>query len=126
MLAAVHSQHVGRPEDHLHLERFKPVTGLFSEPQGAGFEVVLARSGLTIAVPPGQTTLECVRAAGVDANSSCEEGVCGECETDVLEGTPDHRDSVLSDAERRAGTVMMICCSRAVGQGLGVLDLAVI
>jgi ferredoxin-NADP reductase len=122
LLDAVHRLHDGRPSSRLHVERFKPVP---VGPQSAvelPFEVELARSGLTVLVPPGQTILECVRAAGVEADSSCEEGVCGECETRVLDGVPDHRDSVLSDDEQTAGKVMMICCSRARTERL-VLDL---
>jgi len=53
---------------------------------------------------------------------SCTEGTCGTCETDVLDGTPDHRDSVLTDEEREAGETMMICVSRCHGKKL-VLDL---
>jgi ferredoxin len=54
--------------------------------------------------------------------SSCAEGTCGTCETAVLEGEPDHRDSVLDEVEREAGGCMMICVSRACSPRL-VLDL---
>jgi ferredoxin len=63
-----------------------------------------------------------VRGAGVEVLFSCTEGTCGTCETDVLEGTPDHRDSVLTDEEREAGETMLICVSRCLGKRL-VLDL---
>jgi ferredoxin len=66
--------------------------------------------------------LDAVRAAGVEVLYSCTEGTCGTCETDVVEGTPDHRDSVLTDEERAAGETMMICVSRCRGKRL-VLDL---
>ena len=86
------------------------------------FEVVLARSGLTVIAPPGRSILSVVRQAGVAVLWACEEGVCGTCETPVLEGRPDHRDFVLTDEERQAGDRMMICVSRSRTHRL-VLDL---
>ncbi|MGW3666739.1 PDR/VanB family oxidoreductase [Streptomyces sp. NPDC005141] len=108
------------PAGLLHMERFRP------KPQETGgeaeFEVVLDRSGHTLTVAPGVSVLDTVRAAGVEVLFSCTEGTCGTCETDVLEGTPDHRDSVLTDEEREAGGTMLICVSRCRGKRL-VLDL---
>ncbi|MBC2900422.1 PDR/VanB family oxidoreductase [Streptomyces cupreus] len=108
------------PKGVLHVERFQP------KEQQAGqdteFEVVLARSGRTLTVPPGVSVLDSVRSAGVEVLYSCTEGTCGTCETDVVEGAPDHRDSVLTDAEREAGETMLICVSRCRGKRL-VLDL---
>ena len=104
-----------------HVERFQPKT----EPNpGADrpFEVVLSGSGRTFHVPSDASILDVVRAGGISVLYSCTEGTCGTCETDVLEGVPDHRDSVLSSAERAAGDTMMICVSRAKSDRL-VLDL---
>jgi ferredoxin-NADP reductase len=108
------------PAGALHVERFQPV----EQPAGTDveFEVELAGSGRTVTVAPGVSVLDAVRAAGVEVLFSCAEGTCGTCETDVLEGTPEHRDSVLTDAEREAGETMMICVSRCRGGKL-VLDL---
>ncbi|MFA4926957.1 MAG: PDR/VanB family oxidoreductase [Patulibacter sp.] len=86
------------------------------------FEVELVQTGVTLTVEPGVSILDAVLDAGVDVDSSCEEGTCGTCETDVLEGVPDHRDVVLTDAEQAAGAVMMICVSRCRSKKL-VLDL---
>ena len=86
------------------------------------FEVVLARSELTLTVPPDRSILDVVEEAGIGVLSSCAEGTCGTCETAVLEGEPDHRDSVLDEDERRAGACMMICVSRSCSSRL-VLDL---
>ncbi len=86
------------------------------------FEVVLARSGRSVVVPEDVSVLDALRAAGVDVLYSCAEGICGTCETDVVEGVPDHRDSVLTEAERAAGETMLICVSRCRGERL-VLDL---
>ncbi|MER6957512.1 PDR/VanB family oxidoreductase [Streptomyces sp. NPDC000618] len=108
------------PAGALHVERFQ------AKEQPAGqdgeFEVELAQSGRTLTVTPGVSVLDTVRAAGVEVLYSCAEGTCGTCETDVLEGEPEHRDSVLSPEEREAGETMMICVSRCRGKRL-VLDL---
>jgi ferredoxin len=66
--------------------------------------------------------LDAIRAAGTDVLSSCREGTCGTCETAVLDGIPEHRDSILSDAERACSDAMFVCVSRACSDRL-VLDL---
>lgn len=109
------------PAGILRLERFRPKEAGAGSPD-TEFEAVLARSGRTVAVPPGVSVLDAVRAAGVEVLFSCTEGTCGTCETDVVEGEPDHRDSVLTDEERAAGETMLICVSRCRGRRL-VLDL---
>jgi ferredoxin-NADP reductase len=108
------------PAGLLRFERFQ----VMPRPTGGDteFEVVLAQSGHTLTVPAGVSVLDTVRAAGVEVLYSCTEGTCGTCETDVLEGTPDHQDSVLTDEERAGGETMMICVSRCRGRRL-VLDL---
>jgi ferredoxin-NADP reductase len=121
LLAAVEQRCAGWPSGSLHVERFsaKPLT----EPaRSEAFELVLARSEVTVAVPPDRSILDVVEEAGIGVLSSCAEGTCGTCETAVLEGLPDHRDSVLSDEERRADDCMMICVSRSCTARL-VLDL---
>ena len=77
------------------------------------FEVELADSGLVLPVRADQTLLAALRAANIDVRSDCEEGLCGSCEVAVLAGRIDHRDLVLTPAERAEGTRMMACCSRA-------------
>jgi len=86
------------------------------------FEVVLARSCRTLRITAGQSILEAVQAAGVDAPHSCVSGICGACETRVLAGLPDHQDDILTAEERRRNDLMMICCSRSYTARL-VLDL---
>jgi len=88
----------------------------------APFEVSLARSGLTLTVPPGRSILELAEERGVLAPSSCREGACGTCETEVVSGEVDHRDAVLTPEERAEGESMMICVSRCAGARL-VLEL---
>jgi ferredoxin-NADP reductase len=86
------------------------------------FELVLRQSGLTLTVPGGRSILQTVEEAGVQVLYSCTEGTCGTCETDIVEGEADHRDSVLTDEEQAANETMMICVSRCRGARL-VLDL---
>ncbi|MGW2824511.1 PDR/VanB family oxidoreductase [Streptomyces sp. NPDC001443] len=112
------------PAGVLHVERFRPRQPPAGQEDASGgeFEVELALSGRTLTVAPGVSVLEAVRAAGVEVLYSCTEGTCGTCETDVREGTPEHRDSVLTDQERAEGATMMICVSRCRGKRL-VLEL---
>jgi ferredoxin-NADP reductase len=123
LLRAVQEQCAGWPPGTLGVERFAPVpTAAAGTAAATSFELELARSGLTLTVPPDRSVLETVEEAGVDVDFSCREGTCGTCETDVLEGRPDHRDSLLTEDERAAGDTMLICVSRSCGPRL-VLDL---
>ncbi|WP_230074438.1 PDR/VanB family oxidoreductase [Rhodococcoides fascians] len=100
-------------DDHrltLHTERFAPAVR--TGDVDTAFEVVLARSGKTAHVEKGRSILEVVNEHGAAVLSSCREGTCGTCETAVVSGRPDHRDSVLTADERNAGESMMICVSR--------------
>ncbi len=119
LLDAVHQHCAGWPAGTLHTERFTPQPGTAP---GEAFEVELAQSGLTLAVPPDRSILQTIQDAGLAVLFSCTEGTCGTCETAVLDGIPEHRDSVLSDEERAAADTMMICVSRSATAKL-VLDL---
>jgi ferredoxin-NADP reductase len=112
---------LGLPAGTLHVERFTPREGAL-ENAGGAFEVELAGSGQVVPVAGGQSVLSALRAAGVEVLSSCEEGTCGTCETGVLSGVPDHRDTVLTAAEQAACDLMMVCVSRSRSPRL-VLDL---
>ena len=105
----------------LHLERFaaRAATG---DSEDADFEVLLQRSGKTVHVPAGRSIFEVVREAGVSVLGSCLEGICGTCETEVVDGEIDHRDSVLDEEERASNETMMICVSRCKSGRL-TLDL---
>jgi vanillate O-demethylase ferredoxin subunit len=78
-----------------------------------GFEVCLHRSGRTVTVPPGETILDILLDHGVNVSFSCSDGICGTCETRVIDGIPDHRDSFLSDEEKADNSKIMVCCSRS-------------
>jgi vanillate O-demethylase ferredoxin subunit len=119
MLDAFEAASASRDRDRVHTEYF--TTREVPATEG-GFTVVLARSGTSVQVPHGSTIIDALFKAGIDVPHSCLEGVCGTCETRVISGEPDHRDLVLTDAERAAGKTMMICCSGSKGDTL-VLDL---
>ena len=101
------------PADALRVEHFESTLGTLDPAREHAFEVELKDSGIVVTVPPDQTLLTALRAANVDIQSDCEEGLCGSCEVRVLAGRVDHRDVVLTRAERAADTKMMTCCSRA-------------
>ncbi|MDP2094835.1 MAG: PDR/VanB family oxidoreductase [Hydrogenophaga sp.] len=108
------------PESHVHREYF----GASVQPIAAdeGFEVVAARTGTLVMVPPGKTVLQALAEAGIEVPFSCEQGVCGTCLTRVVDGTPEHRDMYLTPDEQAANDRFMPCCSRSVSRRL-VLDL---
>ncbi|WP_084360887.1 PDR/VanB family oxidoreductase [Hydrogenophaga palleronii] len=110
----------GRPGIRYVQESFEAPD--LSDGSETAFDVTLARSGRTIRVAADRSILEALREAGVGVPSSCEQGICGACETPVLAGTPLHRDAILSPGEQAAARSMMICCSRASTPAL-TLDL---
>jgi ferredoxin-NADP reductase len=120
--AAVAAGTLIRPDVPVRLERFAASPEAGHRSGDAGFEVELTRSNLTITVPAGVSILDAVRAQIPGVMSSCEQGICSSCETAVLAGVPDHRDSVLTAKEHAANDYMMICVSRALTPRL-VLDL---
>lgn len=120
LLDAVEAYAAARPGSVAHIERFSSTTPAVQEGDHA-FVVEIA-DGTEIEVPADRTILQALNDAGIRALSSCQEGVCGTCETAVLAGVPDHRDHVLSEDERSAADVMMPCVSRCIGDRL-VLDL---
>ncbi|NIZ89717.1 oxidoreductase [Kineosporiaceae bacterium B12] len=121
MVADAERAAAGRPPGSVRTERFSAAAQaapVRSDP----FEVVLARSGTSVVVDASTTVLQALEGAGARVLSSCGQGLCGTCETAVLEGVPDHRDSVLDDAERAAGDCLLVCVSRACSGRL-VLDV---
>jgi ferredoxin-NADP reductase len=105
----------------LRTERFT-ATEVAAPVRDAPFTVELTRTGTTVTVTPQISVLAAARDAGATTLSSCEKGTCGTCETTVLGGVPDHRDSILADHERAAGDCMFPCVSRSCTDRL-VLDL---
>jgi ferredoxin-NADP reductase len=119
LLRAVEDRMAAWPADSLHLERFAAPEHPARDPADEhAVEVVLAESGVTVTVGPESSILQALLDAGVDVDHDCTEGICGTCETKVIDGEVDHRDYVLTQRERQAGDCMMVCVSRACGKRL--------
>jgi len=101
---------------HVHVEEFLHTTG------GTPFEVTLAKSQRLIHVAHNQTMLEAIEEAGLEPPYMCRGGVCGACETAVLEGQIEHRDHYLNESEKAGMKTMLICVSRAACKHV-VVDL---
>lgn len=108
----------GWPSERVHFEYFNAEV----DTSGGAFEVEAAASGVTVWVEEGVSIAQALKAAGIEVDVSCEEGVCGTCICDVLEGIPDHRDHFLNDEEKTDNDQMAVCCSRAKSGRL-VLEL---
>ncbi|QTJ70542.1 oxidoreductase (plasmid) [Rhodococcus sp. ZPP] len=109
------------PTGSLHVERF-----VAQDVDSAGdveFEVEFAASGVTAMIPADRSILDVANDLGLPTLSSCEEGVCGTCQTAVLEGDPDHRDAVMTDDEKASASSMFICVSRSKAGARLKLDL---
>ena len=107
------------PEAQIHIELFANTA---AQDGDTAFEVEIHDSGEVFTIPPGKSIIDVLEEAGMDLMYDCQRGDCGICQTDVIDGIPDHRDVVLSEAERASGKVMQICVSRAKSDRL-VLDL---
>ncbi|MDH6278210.1 ferredoxin-NADP reductase [Aurantimicrobium minutum] len=107
--------------NNLHVERFHPREIVLTEPNSE-FTVYCKKSDVELLVPADESILMAADFEGIDIPGDCMEGTCGSCETRVIEGEVDHRDSVLSAQARAEGDTMMICISRAKGNRL-VIDL---
>jgi tetrachlorobenzoquinone reductase len=108
--------------ENAHVERFAAVEHKPADDARKSFVVELAKSKKTFTITPEKSILDTLLDAGLHVDHSCCEGVCGSCETRVLSGEPDHRDSILSPKERAANTAMMLCVSGCKSERL-VLDL---
>jgi len=120
LLAALEALMKDRPDEQLRVERFKAAEVDASADEA--FDVEIASSGKTVTVAPGVSIIDALDDAGVSVEFSCREGTCGTCETNVLSGIPDHRDSVLTDEEKADNDCMMICVGRCL-KGPLLLDL---
>lgn len=107
------------PEDQLHVERFEPDTAALAAAKEA-FTIRLTKAGQTLEVPADRSILDVVEEAGINWPSSCREGTCGSCEARIVAGAADHRDAVLTSAERKRNEYLMVCVSRAVTSELSL------
>lgn len=113
------------PDASLYFERFTALPGQpksLSQDGERTFEVELQRTGTTLHIGPEENLLDAIRAVVPGVPYSCTEGYCGSCEVAVLDGTPDHRDEILSPAEQESGRTMFPCVSRSSSERL-VLDI---
>ncbi|GAA4546721.1 PDR/VanB family oxidoreductase [Pseudonocardia xishanensis] len=117
LLKAVEERCAPWPKGALHLERFAPKE-IPATAEDRSFEVEFAGSGVTVAVAPGVSIVDAAAEVGVTIETSCREGTCGTCETTVLGGVPEHRDSLLTPEEQAENDVMFPCVSRAVSATL--------
>jgi len=116
LMAAVRAASAHWPKGTVHFEYFSvDETALAPHGPDGAFEVEIESSGEVYQVPADKTLMEVLRENGHDVPSACEEGICGTCLTEVVEGEIDHRDLVLDDDEKAAGDIMTVCCSRAKG-----------
>jgi vanillate O-demethylase ferredoxin subunit len=123
MLEAFERACVQRNPALVHREYFAaPTAAKTADIPDQQLTVTLARSGKTISVGAETSILDAILGSGVEVPYSCLSGICGACATKVLCGVPDHRDFVLSDAEKESGEAMIICCSRSKSADL-TLDL---
>lgn len=117
--ARVAAEAAGIAPGRLHVELFAPEA---AQEGDTAFEVEVASTGQVFTIPPGRSIIEVLEEGGLDLMYDCQRGDCGICQTAVLSGTPDHRDVILTSAERDEGKVIQICVSRALSPRL-VLDL---
>ena len=121
MVEAVEQMCAKLPPGSLRRERFS-AKAQPKPARSAPYEIELARSGKVLTLEPGESVLEAIIGAGAPLLASCREGLCGTCETAVLCGIPDHRDSILSDAERARNESFFPCVSRSASDRL-VIDV---
>ncbi|MFH8447696.1 cytochrome P450 [Streptomyces fungicidicus] len=112
LLRAVEENTAHWPKNSLRLERFAPKPVVRTVPD-TPFEVEFAGSGTFVEVGADETILEAAEKAGLPVVSSCKTGTCGTCETPIVSGRADHRDSILTPSEQEADRTMLICVSRA-------------
>lgn len=105
------------PDDTVHFEFFAAPGDVNEQPKD-GFEVQIQSTGAIHFVPASKTLLQVLQAEGYEIDSSCEEGICGTCQIEVLDGIPDHRDMVLSSKEKQSNTLIVTCCSRSISKRL--------
>ena len=122
LVTAVRESSAHWTEGATHWEQFVPALEAVAKKNDA-FEIVLSRQNLTLTVGEDETILQAIRKAGVEIESSCEDGLCGCCRVNILGGVPEHRDLVLTDLEKSDNQEIMICISRAKAGETLILDL---
>lgn len=109
VISAAHE--LGWPTEQIHREYF--AASVVAHDVDQAFEVELAETGWVLQVPADKSVLDVLCAAGIELPSSCKQGVCGACLTEVLDGIPDHRDVFMSEKEHALNDQFTPCCSRS-------------
>ncbi len=99
-------------EERVFVEHFTPVT-LENALENQPFDIIITSTGQTLHVPADKTILQVLHDHGIEKESQCKDGLCGSCETGLLSGDADHRDSIQTEEEKLENTCIMVCCSRA-------------
>ena len=111
LMEAVRASANSLDDDQAHFEWFKPKSPETSEMRS--FTALIRSTGKRLEVPADRSLLDVLDQHGISIPSSCREGLCATCQTGVLSGIPDHRDSVLSEEQRRSNHFIIACVSRA-------------
>ncbi|AQS37093.1 flavodoxin reductase family protein [Shewanella psychrophila] len=107
---------LGIDSDRIRSEGFGGVVETSVEDKA--FTVDLVKSKLKLKVAADESVLDALLAADIDTPFSCQSGSCKQCAIPVIEGKPDHRDSVLTDIEKEQLQLFCPCVSRAKTQVL--------
>lgn len=110
---------LGWKDGNLHKEVFNAEPVELDE-NDKSFTLNLVRSGISLEIPADKTVLEVLEEADIEIDASCEQGVCGTCLTNVVDGTPDHRDQFLTENEKSLNNQFTPCCSRALSDSLSI------
>lgn len=118
MLRALESATESWPAGSVRTERFSSDVS-FDPEENDEFEVHAMKSGISVSVSPDQTIVDALEAAGIWVPTACRDGVCGSCETRVIEGVADHRDALLDHDSTES---MLPCVSRSISSRI-TLDI---
>src|SRR6056297_1047635 len=98
----------GFPEESRHLEYF--AVPELPDYENHRFTLKLS-DGRSFPVPADKTATDVLNENGVTVDVKCSDGICGVCKARVLSGDVEHRDFVLSKAQRE--DQIILCQSRA-------------
>ncbi len=122
LMDAVKSATTAWPTNTVRFEHFSADESTGPKEGDDSFEVVIQSTGKVLQIPADKSILTVLEENGIFVDHACCEGICGTCETGLLEGEVDHRDMILTDDEKEENQVLMVCCSRAKSSRL-TLDL---
>lgn len=122
LMDAVKSATSSWPEGSVRFEHFSTSEDTGPQEDDDSFEVIIQSTGRVFKIPADKSILSVLEENGIFIEHACCEGICGTCETGLIDGEADHRDMILTEAEKQENKQIMICCSRAKTSPL-TLDL---